>query len=193
MIETIKYTEYDWFLWLNGHHNQLFDILMYWVTYRFTWIPLYIYIIYYLFQNTKNRFAINLVFVLLSVGLSDRFTSGFMKPFFHRFRPCHDPAIQNLVHVVGDCGGQFGFASSHASNSFALVMAIYLLAKLNNWSLKLPAFLLFWAIIVSYSRIYVGVHFPTDIVVGAIVGIMITLFTYIFLKFINQKLNFSFT
>ena len=116
-----------------------------------------------------------------------------MKPFFHRFRPCHDPAIQNLVHVVGDCGGQFGFASSHASNSFALVMAIYLLAKLNNWSLKLPAFLLFWAIIVSYSRIYVGVHFPTDIVVGAIVGIMITLFTYIFLKFINQKLNFSFT
>ncbi|AFK05175.1 phosphoesterase PA-phosphatase related protein [Emticicia oligotrophica DSM 17448] len=193
MIETIKYTEYDWFLWLNGHHNQFFDILMYWVTYRFTWIPLYIYIIYYLFQNTKNRFAINLVFVLLSVGLSDRFTSGFMKPFFHRFRPCHDPAIQNLVHVVGDCGGQFGFASSHASNSFALVMAIYLLAKLNNWSLKLPAFLLFWAIIVSYSRIYVGVHFPTDIVVGAIVGIMITLFTYIFLKFINQKLNFSFT
>ncbi|WP_337040809.1 phosphatase PAP2 family protein [Emticicia sp. 17c] len=183
MIDTIKYAEYEWFLWLNSFHSPTLDVIMYWVTHRFTWIPLYLYLIYYIFVVIKKKPWHNLVFVLVSVGLADRITSGLMKPYFQRFRPCHDPAIENLVHVVGGCGGQYGFASSHAANSFALAMAFALIANKDS---NLKYFLFLWAILVSYSRIYVGVHYPTDLLTGAVVGILITLLVYfITFKYIN--------
>lgn len=189
MVETIKYAEYEWFLWLNSFHSPTWDVVMLWVTHRFTWLPLYGYLIYYLFKNFRLNFWQNLLFITFSVGLSDRITSGLMKPYFQRFRPCHDPVIQPIVHVLGNCGGQYGFASSHAANCFALAMAFYLL----NGSKKLSFFLFIWAIIVSYSRIYVGVHFPTDLLAGALVGTFITFLLFVFKTkinsnfFINQK------
>lgn len=187
MIETIRYAEYEWFLWLNGFHSPVWDTIMFWVTYRFTWIPLYLYIIYFLFKNIRFDFVRSLLFVLISVGLADRITSGLMKPYFQRFRPCHDPTIQHIVHVVGNCGGQYGFVSSHASNSFALVLAIFILFKKHKIESKLPLFLLFWAIIVSYSRIYVGVHFPTDIIVGGLIGGLIPITIYPFITLFKHK------
>ena len=190
MIERIKFAEYEWFLWLNSFHSPLWDTIMFWVTYRFTWIPLYVYIIYYIFKKLKQYAWQNLAFVLLSAGLADRLTSGVMKPYFQRLRPCHDPIIQHLVHVVGDCGGQFGFVSSHAANSFALLMSFFLLTKKAGVSIKnLLTFLCFWAIIVSYSRIYVGVHFPTDVLVGGLVGVLIPSILFPFFIFINLKLQ----
>lgn len=187
MIETIRYAEYEWFLWLNSFHSPFWDTIMYWVTHRFTWIPLYIYIIYFLFKNIRFDFVRSLLFVLISVGLADRITSGFMKPYFQRFRPCHDPVIQHIVHVVGNCGGQYGFVSSHASNSFALVATIFILFKKHRIESKLPLFLLFWAIIVSYSRIYVGVHFPTDIIVGGLIGGLLPVALYPFITLFKHK------
>lgn len=185
MIETIRYSEYEWFLWLNSFHSPFWDTAMYWITHRFTWIPLYIFLVYYIFKITRQNAWYKLFFILVSVGLSDRITSGFMKPYFMRFRPCHDPAIENLVHVVGGCGGQYGFASSHASNSFALALAFTLI---NKKDVRWKYFLFLWAILVSYSRIYVGVHYPTDLLAGAIVGLLVTLSIYfITLKF-NQSL-----
>ncbi len=182
MIETVKYAEFEWFLWLNSFHTPTLDVIMFWVTYRFTWIPLYLFLIYYLFIKFRASFWQNLLLIVLSVGLSDKFTSGFMKPYFHRFRPCHDPFIQNIVHVVGDCGGEFGFASSHAANCFALATAFFLI----NDNRILNFFLLFWAIIVSYSRIYVGVHFPTDLLTGASVGVFISYFLFILKNYISK-------
>ncbi|WP_435355077.1 phosphatase PAP2 family protein [Emticicia sp. SJ17W-69] len=188
MIETIKYAEYEWFLWLNSFHSPTFDVIMFWVTYRFTWLPLYVYVIYYIYIKFRTTFWQNLIFIAFSVGLSDRFTSGFMKPYFQRFRPCHDPLIQQMVHVVGDCGGQFGFASSHAANCFALAASFYLL----NRGGKLTIFLFIWAIIVSYSRIYVGVHFPTDLIVGAIIGVLISMMLFILKNSLNRKFLINF-
>jgi undecaprenyl-diphosphatase len=182
MIETIKFAEYEWFLWLNSFHSPTFDVIMYWVTYRFTWLPLYLYLVFLLYKTYGRFFWKNLLFVAFSVGLSDRITSGIMKPYFQRFRPCHDPIIQHIVHVVSDCGGQYGFASSHAANCFALTATFYLL-KINA---KLSIFLFFWAIIVSYSRIYVGVHFPTDLLAGALVGILISIILYVLQVYINK-------
>ncbi|GGD50519.1 hypothetical protein GCM10011514_13450 [Emticicia aquatilis] len=164
---------------------------MFWVTYRFTWIPLYLYIIYYLFKNIRADFVLSILFVLISVGLADRITSGLMKPYFQRFRPCHDPLIQHIVHVVGNCGGQYGFVSSHASNSFALVAALIILFKNYKIDSKLPLFLFFWAIIVSYSRIYVGVHFPTDILVGGLIGFLIPFAIFPIVKLIKQKASIT--
>lgn len=187
MIETIKYAEYEWFLWLNSFHSPFWDTIMFWVTYRFTWIPLYLFIVYFLFKNIRQDFVRSLLFVLISVGLADRITSGLMKPYFQRFRPCHDPVIQHIVHVVGNCGGQFGFVSSHASNSFALVASLVILFKTYKIENKLIVFLLIWAIIVSYSRIYVGVHFPSDILVGGLIGFLIPFIIYPVITLFKHK------
>lgn len=185
MIETIRNAEYDWFLWLNGFHTPVLDTIMYWITHRFTWIPLYIFVIYYIFAKLKPHAWYKLAFILVSVGLADRITSGFMKPHFERFRPCHDPIIGHLVHVVGGCGGQYGFASSHAANSFAFMLAFILICPKQ---VKWKYFLVAWAILVSYSRIYVGVHYPTDLLAGALVGMLITLIIYMTVNKLNQSL-----
>jgi len=187
MIETIRYAEYEWFLWINSFHSTFWDTIMFWVTYRFTWIPLYIYIIYFLYKNIRFDFVRSLLFVLISVGLADRITSGFIKPYFQRLRPCHDPFIQHLVHVVGNCGGQYGFVSSHASNCFALLAAILILFKMYKIETKLPLFLTIWAIIVSYSRIYVGVHYPTDILLGGLIGFLIPFAVYPLITFFKKN------
>jgi undecaprenyl-diphosphatase len=185
MIENIRYAEYEWFLWLNSFHSPFLDTIMYWVTYRNTWIPLYIFLIYYILVVIKKSRWYKLIFIIASVGLSDRLTSGLMKPYFMRLRPCHDPFIQNMVHVVGGCGGQYGFASSHAANSFALALAFVLI---NNKDTKWKYFLFLWAILVSYSRIYVGVHYPTDLLIGAITGILTTLIIYLVIIKFNHSL-----
>ncbi|MFD2520498.1 phosphatase PAP2 family protein [Emticicia soli] len=186
MIETIRYAEYEWFLWLNSFHTPFWDTIMYWVTHRFTWIPLYLFLIYYIFRVIRINAWYKLAFILVSVGLADRITSGFMKPYFHRFRPCHDPSIENIVHVVGGCGGQYGFASSHAANSFALALAFVLISPQSKPQWKY--FLFLWAILVSYSRIYVGVHYPTDLLVGGMVGMLVTGIIYFMTIKFNQSL-----
>lgn len=191
MLETIKYTEYEWFLWLNSLHTPLMDKVMYAITHRYTFIPLYIFLIYLVFRVVKNQPFQKLAYILLSVGLADRVTSGLMKPYFQRLRPCHDPAISNLVHTVTDCGGQFGFVSSHAANTFALAFCYYLLfkglMKLNIAIKFIIIFLFIWAIIVSYSRIYIGVHYPTDVIVGGLVGSLISIFLFILLNKLTKN------
>lgn len=169
MFESIKLAEYEWFLWLNSFHTPFWDTAMYWISHRYTWIPLYLILIIFTFREDKKEFAKRILMAILAVGLADYTASGILKPYFQRLRPCHDPIIQNLVHVVGNCGGQFGFASSHAANSFALATIFILFYYKKN---KMMASLMPWAIIVSYSRIYNGVHYPTDILVGAIIGIL---------------------
>jgi undecaprenyl-diphosphatase len=189
MIQSIKFAEYEWFLWLNDFHSPMLDVVMYWITFRFTWIPLYIYVIYYIFVKIKGQPWQNLLFILVSVGLADRITSGFMKPYFARLRPCHDPIINHLVHVVGNCGGQYGFVSSHATNCFALAVSFILILKKNNIKANfLSNFLFIWAIIVSYSRIYVGVHFPSDIIIGGFVGALLPFILLPFITFIQHKI-----
>jgi undecaprenyl-diphosphatase len=172
-------------LGLNSHHSPFWDGVMLVITHRLTWIPLYIIIIAYVFIEKKSEVFnsktglkpiqvkfLRLIYIIVSVGLADRFTSGFMKPYFERLRPCHDPSISNVLHLLGNCGGQFGFASSHASNSFALALCFYLLYRKTN---QFTGILFIWAALVSYSRVYVGVHYPTDILMGATVGMLISI------------------
>ncbi|EON75950.1 putative membrane-associated phospholipid phosphatase [Lunatimonas lonarensis] len=107
-----------------------------------------------------------IVGIALLILLADQFTSGFMKPFFERLRPCHDPRWQGILFNYSGCGGQFGFASSHASNTFAIATYFWLVFRTHS-----SQWLFLWAAIISYTRVYLGVHYPADIVVGGLVGI----------------------
>ena len=169
-VDMLINSDQDLFLWLNGHHTPLLDSLMYWITFKYTWIPMYVLLIAIHLKKDWRKGWPELLVVLLAVAIADKITSGLMKPYFLRFRPCHDPELQGLVHQVTGCGGLYGFASSHASTSFAVAMTwfAFLRTKISN------AWLLFvWAAIYSYSRVYVGVHYPADILIGAMIGLLV--------------------
>jgi undecaprenyl-diphosphatase len=156
------------FLFLNGLHTPFLDEIMYFLTETYGWIPMYALLIYLI----TKKFGIDTLWVLLGVAitilLSDQITSGFMKPYFARLRPTHEPSLEGLIHTVrGYRGGQYGFASSHAANTFGVALFIWLsLRHYYKWIWMIFA----WAALMTYTRIYLGVHYPTDILVGGLVG-----------------------
>ena len=159
----------DIFIFLNSLHAPWADTLMYWFTNKYTWIPMYVFLLWVTIKNEKRRSIAIVVTVLSAVIIADKITSGVMKPYFMRLRPCHDPTLDGIINVVGGCGGLYGFASSHASTSFSLAIVWYTLLK-NKVSHM--GWLLIWAACYSYSRIYVAAHYPGDILVGAVVGLL---------------------
>ena len=158
------------FLFLNGLHTPWLDKIMYWITNKYVWFPFYLLIIILISWRFKWKGISGIILIIIAIGLVDYITSGIMKPFFERLRPCHNPDIDNIVHLVTHCGGKFGFASGHAANSFALATSLFLIYGKHS---KKIGWIFLWAFIVAYSRIYVGVHYPLDIFTGAIIGIIL--------------------
>lgn len=168
-IDVFLQSDQELFIWLNSIHYPWLDEIMYWVTFKFTWIPLYIFLVLSTVKSEKQRSLAIVMTVITAVVIADKITSGLMKPYFMRLRPCHEPSLAHLLHSVGDCGGLYGFASSHASTSFALAVTWFLLL---GKRIKYMSWLLVWACLYSYSRVYVGVHYPGDILVGAVIGLL---------------------
>ena len=160
-------------IFLNNLGNSTFDPFWILVSEKWFWIPLYVIFLYFLYKNfnKKSLFYI-LLFVALGITASDQIANIF-KFGFERLRPCHDPSLEGLLREV-KCGGKFGFYSAHSSNSF--FVATYLTMLLGKKIKQLPYFLFVWAAIVAYSRVYLGMHFPGDIIIGAIMGILLALF-----------------
>lgn len=156
------------FLLINGMNSPFFDWLMYWISSKLVWIPFYTLLLFLLIRKYKLNALWILLFVALLITFSDQ-VSVLFKNYFQRLRPCHNEDLDLLIHTVrGKCGGKYGFVSSHASNSFAL--AVFLVPFLKSyWRYFTPAIII-WAAIVSYSRIYLGVHFPGDVIGGAALG-----------------------
>jgi undecaprenyl-diphosphatase len=155
-------------LFLNGWNSPFFDSVMLTLTETFVWTPLYATLIYLVIKIYGKSSIWILLGVALTILLCDRITSGFMKPFFARLRPSHEPSLEGLLHLVNDYrGGLYGFASSHAADTFGVAMFVWLsLKKYYRWIWVVFV----WAALMTYTRIYLGVHYPTDILVGALIG-----------------------
>ena len=168
------------FLFLNGFHNDFWDTVMLMVTRKETWFPFYLVILFFVVKNYRSKSILIILFLILTVTASDQL-SVLIKETVQRLRPVHNPAIEHLVHNVLRKGGTHGFVSSHASNSFAIFVFTSRIFKNRKYWLLL----LFWAILLSYSRIYSGVHYPTDILGGAILGWTIGVLSYKAMMFIE--------
>lgn len=170
MTEAILEADKQLLLWLNGFHAPWLDPVMLVLTKTVTWLPLYLLLLYLVikdYQKASWRVLLAIGFTLL---LTDQLTSSVMKPWFERLRPSHNPHLAGLLHLVnGYKGGLYGFASSHAANSFGIAMFLWLLFSKNR---KWIGALFLWALFFTYTRIYLGVHYPSDILVGALVGVL---------------------
>ncbi|WP_303311584.1 phosphatase PAP2 family protein [Hymenobacter sp. BT730] len=152
----------------NARHQKWLDAFMVFFSERFVWFPAYLVLVVALAYYLQRRVLLAVPLLALCIGLADSISSRFFKPFFARLRPCHDPELSETLNLVHGCGGQFGFISSHAANSFAL--AVFLSLILPRRFRIAKVFLFIWAALVSYSRIYLGAHYPSDVVAGALLG-----------------------
>ncbi len=152
---------------------------MFWVSSKILWIPLYLFIVYSFFRRySKKAIFITLALIAL-VGIADLASVHLFKNIFLRYRPCHNIDLQNIVHLVNNkCGGMYGFVSSHATNAFVLVSFVSLVFR----NKKATILAIFLGLIISYSRIYLGVHYPADILGGIILGTIIGTTGYFILK-----------
>jgi undecaprenyl-diphosphatase len=157
------------FLFLNSANSPFWDKVMNFMSLKEAWAPLYLAILIYLGIRYKRKFWIIILFIILAVVLADQ-TSVLIKNAVDRPRPCHESSLQGLVHIVnGMCGGTYGFVSSHAANSFNVALLSLMFIK-KRWY---TVCIIIWAATVSYSRIYLGVHYPGDVLCGAILGALI--------------------
>ena len=175
MLDKINTLDTQLFLFLNGKHNAFFDFIMYWASDMYFWFPFYAILIFFIAKHYKKQSLLIFISIAVLITLSDQTASHLIKNSVQRLRPSHQPALQNQIHLSkAGAGGKYGFVSSHAANAFALAMFLFLmLPKKFNW---LKGVLFAWAILVSYSRIYNGVHYPSDVLVAALLGIILAWF-----------------
>lgn len=165
-------------VWLNGFHNSFFDGFMFLTSEKWVWVPVYVAIFIVILRKfglTRQTALIVFMFAI-TITLADTTCAAYLRPIFCRPRPCHeDSGIAALIHIVnGYRGGHYGMPSCHSANSFALAALTTLLFR----NRKLTAFIYVWAVIHTYSRIYLGVHYPGDIIAGGIVGTLYAFGTY---------------
>lgn len=183
-MEPILELDKKLFLAINGHHSAWLDQLMMFFSTTSAWIPLYLLLLYLIIKNFGKESWMVLLAVALTIALADQITSTLMKPFFARLRPSHEPGLEGLVHIVNHYrGAQFGFASGHAANTFGIATLMWLVLKRHRpWI----ALLLLWALFVGYTRIYLGVHYPGDILAGDLVGFLCAIAIYFLLGLVRN-------
>jgi len=168
IIETIKQWDIDTFLYLNSYHNTFWDYCMSAFTTTSTWILFYLTILFFIIKKHHEKSLLVFIALAAVIALADQ-GAGIFKVAFERLRPSHDPDVAPLAHNFLTKGGLYSFVSAHAANAFGFAMFSSLLFRNKLYSL----FIFPWALIIAYTRIYLGLHFPLDIIFGAILGAFI--------------------
>jgi membrane-associated phospholipid phosphatase len=172
IFQQIKDIDQALFYQINGvWHHPILDAVLPWTRHSNNWVPLYIGLIIWLIYQIGWKTLKWILFALINVGFTDQISSSVFKPFFHRLRPCNDPALIGKTRLLLEhCSGGFSFTSSHAANHFGIAMFIFM-----TWGItqkKYTRFFFVWAGVISFAQIYVGVHYPLDIFGGAIIGLV---------------------
>jgi membrane-associated phospholipid phosphatase len=157
----------------NDSNSAVLDSMMLLIRNQYTWVFLYVFLLTYVYLKAKKVFWVFILFSLATFALCDSISAAFLKPLLGRVRPCHDPEVQAFVRNLLDCGGIYSFPSSHAANHFGLATFWFIFfQKINHskWS-----WLFVWAAIIGYAQVYVGKHYPLDIVAGAMLGLLLGL------------------
>ena len=176
----------EWDRWLFGilngsYHHPLLDYLMPFIRNKKTWIPLYILLVFVVAKNRGLKTFWVLIVIGISIALADQVSSELIKKTIERLRPCNDNSLEGVRLLLKHCGGGYSFTSSHACNHFALAMQLFLLFR-TSWKRQYFILLFLWAGLISYGQVYVGVHFPLDVICGAILGCLLSFLVYRFLS-----------
>ena len=164
----IYYDRICWYYLNTRWHNSLLDAIIPFFRNQWFWIPLYLFLALFIPSRFGKQGLLWCLFFIICFGVSDQVSASILKPLFQRIRPCNDPSLASLVHIIVPCGGGYSFPSSHASNHFA--MGVFSAITLNRCWPGIWKVAVVWAAMVSFSQVYVGVHFPLDVFCGAILG-----------------------
>ncbi len=184
-MEWILQLDTQIFLAINGWHNEVWDGIMWWISGKTTWWPFYLLLLTYLGWKKRWQLALMVLFIILGITLADQTSVHLFKNVFQRIRPCHEPSLEGLVHLVNNkCGGQFGFISSHAANTFGVAFLVLLWIR-KRW---FTGVMVIWALLVAYSRVYLGVHYPGDVLFGGIWGAGCGMLLFYLFRWVRSKL-----
>ncbi len=187
LLQTLAQADEQLLLFLNGFHNTFGDYFMFTFTGKFIWIPMYAALLFVLLKSTNWKIALGCVLAVgLTIVFADQVCASIIRPVVARLRPSNlNNPVSELIHIVnGKRGGAYGFPSCHASNSFGLAFIVIYLFR-HRW---LTLFILFWATLNAYSRTYLGLHYPGDLLVGALVGLLgATVIYFLFCKITKKQ------
>lgn len=181
MINRLEELDKSLMLALNGDWAPFLDPAMIAFSEKFFWVPLYLFFLWLCWRHGGWKAAVAVLFMAaLTITLSDQLSVKAFKEVFERYRPCHNSEIKHLLYLpTGNCGGLYGFVSSHSMNHFAIATALFLVFR--SLGIRYAGWLFVWATLCAYSRVYLGVHYPGDIAAGALCGAAIGLGTgYLF-------------
>lgn len=169
MLDYLNDIDTDALLAVNGLHDIFQDALWWMVSAKWSSLLLVLALVWILLHQNRRHALLVLLMLVLAFVIADQVSSGLIKHLVERLRPTHDPSLGDAVHIVnGYRGGMYGFVSSHAANAFAAATFIALILRHRLVTISLLA----WATLQCYSRVYLGVHYPGDILGGVIVGVL---------------------
>jgi len=171
MLETLKHIDQEIFFAVNnGMQNSFFDTICPIIRDQRTWYLLYVVIIFFFYRAFGKKTIAILIGAIVLILISDQLSANLIKNLVERFRPCSDPEIRNKVHLLVNCGNGFSFVSAHATNHFAIALYVSGFFRSHKWVLPTA---IIWASLISFSQVYVGVHYPFDVICGALLGILL--------------------